>query len=71
MKILVGGNGTIGWSIVTHFKEKNEFITAGRKNGDVKVDIADSASIKNMYEQVGNVDAIICAAEVKKIIISD
>jgi len=63
MKILVvGGNGTIGKSIVTHFNEKNEVITAGRKNGDVRVDIADSASIKNMFEKVGNVDAIICAA---------
>jgi len=63
MKILViGGNGTIGKSIVSHFKLKNEVIIAGRKNGDVRVDIADSASIKNMFEKVGNVDAIICAA---------
>lgn len=63
MKILVvGGNGTIGKSIVIHFREKNEVIIAGRKNGDVRVDIADSASIKNMFEKVGIVDAIICAA---------
>jgi len=32
MKVLVvGGNGTIGKCIVTHFKEKNEVITAERK----------------------------------------
>ncbi len=63
MKILIiGGNGTIGRRLTAHFGEENEVIVAGRKSGDVNVDIADSASIKAMFEQVGKVDAIICAA---------
>lgn len=63
MKILIiGGNGTIGKTVVSHFRENNEIITAGRTNGDVTVDIAECSSIKSMFEIIGNVDAIICIA---------
>lgn len=63
MKILIiGGNGTIGKKVSTYFKEDNEVIIAGRTNGDVNVDIAESDSIKNMFKTVGKVDAIVCIA---------
>lgn len=63
MKILIiGGNGTIGKTITSHFKEDHEVIVAGRTKGDVLVDISNSDSIKKMFEEVGKVDAIICAA---------
>ena len=63
MKILIiGGNGTIGTKVVSHFEQENEVIIAGRTSGDVTVDIADSDSIKTMFEKVGRVDAIICIA---------
>ena len=63
MKLLViGGNGTIGTKVVAHFSKKHEIIIAGRNSGDVTVDIADSKSIKAMFESVGTVDAILCIA---------
>lgn len=63
MKILIiGGNGTIGNTLTKHFKAEHEVIVAGRKNADIKVDIADSASIETMFKNLGKVDAIICAA---------
>ena len=63
MKLLViGGNGTIGRKVVAHFSKKHEIIIAGRNSGDVTVDIADSKSIKAMFESVGTVDAILCIA---------
>ncbi|MEQ9090748.1 MAG: short chain dehydrogenase [Balneola sp.] len=63
MKILViGGNGTIGKPVVTHFKENDEVIIAGRNSGDIKLDIADTSSIKEALEQTGKVDAIVCIA---------
>jgi len=63
MKILViGGNGTIGKAIVAHFSKDNEVLVAGRTSGDFQVDIADSTSIKQLFEQTGTLDAIICAA---------
>jgi NAD(P)-dependent dehydrogenase (short-subunit alcohol dehydrogenase family) len=63
MKILIiGGNGTIGKTVVQNFKNDHEVIIAGRSSGDITVNISDSASIKNMFEQIGVVDAIICIA---------
>ncbi|MBG26790.1 MULTISPECIES: short chain dehydrogenase [Croceibacter] len=63
MKILIiGGNGTIGKPVVAHFKEQNEVLIAGRSSGDITVDIANSNSISKMFQNIGNVDAIICIA---------
>ena len=60
MKILIiGGNGTIGKPVVAHFKEQNEVLIAGRSSGDITVDIANSNSISKMFQNIGNVDAII------------
>ncbi|WP_417860209.1 short chain dehydrogenase [Winogradskyella sediminis] len=63
MKILIiGGNGTIGTTVATHFNQNNDVLIAGRTSGDVTVDIADSKSIKSMFENIGKIDAIICIA---------
>jgi NAD(P)-dependent dehydrogenase (short-subunit alcohol dehydrogenase family) len=63
MKLLaIGGNGTIGKKVVAHFSKAHEIIIAGRTSGDVTVDIADSGSIKAMFESVGIMDAILCIA---------
>jgi len=60
--IIIGGRGTIGKQLSTHFAKKHEVIIGGRNSGDTIVDIAYSKSIKTMFESVGNVDAVICAA---------
>ena len=63
MKLLIiGGKGTIGKKVSAHFSKKHEIIIAGRSSGDVTVDIADSKSIKAMFESIGKMDAIICIA---------
>jgi NAD(P)-dependent dehydrogenase (short-subunit alcohol dehydrogenase family) len=63
MKLLIiGGNGTIGKKVGAHFSKTHEIIVAGRTSGDVTVDIADSKSIKAMFESIGIVDAILCIA---------
>ena len=63
MKILiVGGNGTIGKVVANHFKQDHEVIIAGRTSGDITVNIAESSSIKTMFEKTGKLDAIICIA---------
>ncbi len=63
MKILiVGGNGTIGKKVSERLVQKHELVIAGRSSGDVQVDLADSASITAMFENVGKVDAIVCIA---------
>ncbi|MBA3010656.1 MAG: short chain dehydrogenase [Proteobacteria bacterium] len=63
MKILiVGGNGTIGKKVSAYLSKKHEVIIAGRKSGDVNLDMADSNSIKALFEKIGKVDAIVCTA---------
>ncbi len=60
MRILViGGNGTIGKTVVKRFSEKHEVVIAGRNSGDVTVDIASTDSIEAMFQNVGKVDAIV------------
>ncbi|MFK7813366.1 MAG: short chain dehydrogenase [Maribacter sp.] len=60
--LIIGGNGTIGKTVVSQFTENNEVLIAGRTSGNVTVDIADSDSIKSMFEIIGKLDAIICIA---------
>ena len=63
MKILIiGGKGTIGNKVTSHFINKNEVIIASRNSVDKIVDIADSNSIKSLFENIGKLDAIICIA---------
>ncbi len=63
MKILViGGNGAVGNKISSHFSKEHHVIIGGRTSGDVVVDIADSDSIKTMFESLGTVDAVISIA---------
>jgi len=63
MKILIiGGYGTIGKRVADYFKDEHEVITAGRTKGDIKVDITDTKSIKDMFDKAGKLDAIVCIA---------
>ena len=63
MKILIiGGKGTIGNKVSTHFAKKHEVIIGGRNAGDVTVNIDESKSIEDMFESLGKVDAILCIA---------
>lgn len=67
MKILiVGASGTIGKSVYQNLKQKHELITASRNSGTYQVDITSVASIKNLFEATGKLDAIVnCAGAVK------
>ncbi len=64
MKILIiGGAGTIGKKLTAAFSARgHEVITAGRTSGTVTVDITDTGSLQAMYQQTGNIDAVICTA---------
>lgn len=60
--LIIGASGTIGKTLVPFLTQNHEVITAGRNSGDLHVDIASPASIKDMFEKVGTVDACICVA---------
>ena len=63
MKIIViGAAGAIGQAAVAELSSRHEIVTAGRSSGDIRVDLADEASIEAMYAETGPVEAVICAA---------
>ena len=51
--LIIGGKGTIGKRVSEHLAKKHHVLIGGRSTGDVLVDIADSNSIKAMFEAVG------------------
>lgn len=60
MRILVvGGEGTVGKAAISGFSNKHEIIRAGRKSGDIKVDVMDEASVKAMFDTLKTVDAVV------------
>ena len=63
MRILViGAAGAVGRAAVTALGARHQIVKAGRSSGDVRVDIANSASIAAMYEKAGKLDAVVCCA---------
>ncbi|PZD96710.1 short chain dehydrogenase [Paenibacillus sambharensis] len=57
--LLIGATGTIGSAVYRLISPRHEVMTAGRSEGDVRVDITSTDSITAMYESVGKVDAVI------------
>ena len=57
--IIVGASGTIGKAVEEALGSRHDIVRAGRQEQDAQVDIADPASIKRFFEQVGAFDALI------------
>lgn len=63
--LLVGATGTIGSAIDTALSQRDHVVVrVGHASGDHQVDLADPVSIDALYGEVGQVDAVICAAGV-------
>ncbi len=60
--VVVGTTGTIGRAVVAALSAGNEIISASLRSTNLKVDIADPASIRQMYRSVGKLHAVVCAA---------
>lgn len=62
MKVLViGSTGTIGAAIAKALAGKHEVIGVHRKS-DPPVDIEDVATVERLFDRIGDVDAVVCAA---------
>ncbi len=67
MKILViGATGTIGSAVATALSARGHtVVAASRKSGEVRVDVDDPASVRTLFERVGELDAVVsCAGNV-------
>jgi NAD(P)-dependent dehydrogenase (short-subunit alcohol dehydrogenase family) len=60
--LVVGASGVLGRAVVAALGARHEIIAAGSKSGDVRIDIADPASIKAGLAAAGTLDAVACAA---------
>jgi NAD(P)-dependent dehydrogenase (short-subunit alcohol dehydrogenase family) len=60
--LLIGATGTIGAAVHSALSTNHAVIGVGRSSGDVHADLSDPASIQSMYEEVGDFDAVVCAA---------
>lgn len=60
--LLIGASGRLGAAVHETLKSRHDVVTASPSRGEVTVDIRDPASIRAMYENVGPVDAVACAA---------
>ncbi len=60
--LLVGATGMLGQVVAKTLLSVGDLIEAGNTRGTLQVDITDSASILQMFEKVGQVDAIVSTA---------
>ena len=60
--LVIGASGVLGKAIVAELGPRHEIVAAGSKSGDVRIDIADPASIVAGLRAAGALDAVVCAA---------
>jgi len=63
--VVVGGTGLIGSAVARALEwDGQEVVRVGCRNGDVTVDLGLPGSVEALYNHVGEVDAVVCAAGV-------
>lgn len=60
--LVVGASGLIGSHVVSALASRAEVMEASQGSADLPVDISDSDSIQAMFDRVGPVDGVVCAA---------
>jgi NAD(P)-dependent dehydrogenase (short-subunit alcohol dehydrogenase family) len=60
--LVIGSSGLLGSHLVKALQGKAEVAEAALNRAPLKVDIADPASLKSLFQKVGPVDAIACIA---------
>ena len=63
---IIGGTGIIGKYVAKRFSREQEVIIGSRNGNGVYIDISQSASIKEAFDTVGQIDAIINIADEAK-----
>lgn len=58
----MGAEGAVGRAVCGELGKRHDILKAGRSHGDIRVDIAERASIEAMYAKAGKVDAVACCA---------
>ena len=64
--IIIGATGTIGKAVLQTLSADHEIVKVGHQGGDYQVDISSTESIRTLYNNIGNFDAVVSAAGVAK-----
>ena len=64
--IIIGATGTIGSAVTDLLAPEHDIVKVGFSGGDFKVDIASKDSIRKLFQDVGNFDAVISTAGLAK-----
>ncbi len=51
--VIVGATGAMGKHLVSAFEKDHEIVRVAQKDGDIPADITSTASIENLFKQVG------------------
>jgi NAD(P)-dependent dehydrogenase (short-subunit alcohol dehydrogenase family) len=60
--VLIGASGTLGRAVAAELSVRHKVIGVGRHSGEVHADIRDLQSVRALFQQTGEVDAIVSAA---------
>ena len=60
--LVIGASGVLGRAVAAELGARHDIVSAGSKSGDVRLDIADPASIVAGLAAAGPLDAVACAA---------
>lgn len=60
--LLIGSSGVVGSAAATALVEAGCELLCASRSGELSVDATDEQSIRALFEQVGEVDAVVCAA---------
>jgi NAD(P)-dependent dehydrogenase (short-subunit alcohol dehydrogenase family) len=60
--LIVGATGTIGQAVVAALRPRNDLVLASRSKSAERVDLADPASVRALFDRVGKVDAVVSVA---------
>ncbi len=60
--VVFGATGTIGKAVVAALSPKYEVLQVGNRQGELKADLANADSIRNVFKAIGKVDGIVGTA---------
>lgn len=60
--VVVGATGIIGSAVVEALGSEHDVIRVGSRSGDVQADISRPESIRELFQKVGEVDAVVSCA---------
>ncbi len=60
--VLVGAGGTLGQAVAAELGARHDIVSVGKTRGERQVDMADFASVRRLFADIGAFDAVVSTA---------